>query len=897
MDASAHGHPGERRWLAPALLPLGLFVALVWGLNVQDLPWSWSVPWIPSLGIELAFRIDALSAQMLALITGVGTLIFVYAAGYMAHDSRRGRLFAVLSLFMLAMIGAVSADHIIVLFLFWELTSVTSFLLVGFNHEDAKARESARQAMLITLGGGLALLAGLLLLAQITGSWVLSGIVQAMPAHTADPRLSWAIVLVLLGAFTKSAQFPFHFWLPNAMSAPTPVSAYLHSATMVKLGIYLMARLDPAFNELLLWESLLIGVGTVTAVWAAVLALRERDLKRILARSTVSALGTLTLLIGLPSSQAGLAVITFLFAHALYKAPLFMVAGNIDHATGTRVIDKLMGLRRVMPWTALAAVLAGLSMAGLPLAFGFVAKGFIADAKAEADLFVMIGYALVLVNAVAAAVAGVAAIRVFWGPPAGSLAKVREVPFSMLLPPLLLTLVGIEFELFPHLADPLLLAAAQVISPGLDASADYAGVAMKQLLTASAITLLTGLFLFLAWDRIHKQLSEVHWLDRWGPEADYQRFLQGLSRLAAWHARIMQPGRLDIYLRLLLAGGGLMAVYALWQVDLELAIDFEWHAHGWAWLVALTLMVVGALAATLMRKRIAVLMACGLIGYASALLFLFAGAPDLAFTQFSVETVLVVVAAALLPAFALQPATATASPGATVFRLLLAASAGIVSLLILLNFSNTPVDTTLARWFGDNSLSQAMGRNVVNVIIVDFRALDTLGEILVVVFALLAAQPLLQPARDSGLHARLRETSPLLMLLAKPLYLLILAVALWILLRGHNEPGGGFIAGLAAVTASSLLAILVDTRQALRWQLLTPVSMALIGVALAIAAGVIGAMWGPGFLRHLWFGGLSSVMLFDLGVMLAVWGALTGYVYGLLDDPLRLSDDHSRVKS
>jgi multicomponent Na+:H+ antiporter subunit A len=337
MHAPTHlehhdGHAGL--WVA--LLPLALFSGLAWGLLHFELPWRADLAWVPSLGVSLAFRVDGLSAQMLALITGIGTLVFVYASGYLAHEARRGRLLGVLLLFMLAMIGAVTADNLIVLFLFWEL-----ILLVGFKHDDVHARAAARQALLVTLGGGLALLGGFVLLAHIAGTWSLSGVLAAGPVLFSDPLLPLAVVLVMIGAFTKSAQFPFHFWLPNAMSAPTPVSAYLHSATMVKLGIYLLARFDAAFNHLALWEASLTVVGTITAVWGAVLALRERDLKRILARTTVSALGTLTLLIGLPTPGAGLAVAAFLFAHALYKAPLFMVAGNIDHTPPARAASTI----------------------------------------------------------------------------------------------------------------------------------------------------------------------------------------------------------------------------------------------------------------------------------------------------------------------------------------------------------------------------------------------------------------------------------------------------------------------------------------------------------------------------------------------------------------------------
>jgi multicomponent Na+:H+ antiporter subunit A len=745
----SHQHAAGPSYLWAALLPLTAFLALVWGLGQHALPWSLTLDWAPSLGLAAAFRVDGLTAQMLALITGIGTLIFIYANGYLAHEPRRGRLFGMLLLFMLAMIGAVTADNLILLFLFWELTSLTSFLLVGWKHEDAQARAAARQALLITLGGGLALLGGLILLAQIAGVWTLSGIVAAGPALHADPRLPAALVLIMLGAFTKSAQFPFHFWLPNAMSAPTPVSAYLHSATLVKLGIYLLARLDPAFNDLPLWEFSLIGIGTLTAVWAAVLALRERDLKRILAFTTLSALGTLVLLVGLPSPGAGLAVAAFMFAHAMYKAPLFMVAGNIDHATGTRSIDHLMGLRRFMPWTAAVAVLAGLSMAGLPMSFGFVAKEVIASAKAESDVLSLISYATVLVNATAVAVAGVAAIRVFWGPPAAPRGQVHEVPWSMRLPPLLLVLIALEFEFLPNLADPFLVAAAQSISPGLGALQATITYTFDGTLTALEITLGIGLLLFLTWDRLHAVLSQVHWLDRIGPAASYDYLLHAIPRLAAWQTRHLQTGRLSHYLRqtlaaLLLMGAGL-AILSGATLDLDWPTLLAWPSVAWAWALACLLILTGAVSALFLRQRIAVLMASGLVGYGSAVLFLFAGAPDLAFTQFAVETVLVVIAASVLPY--LPAPQALPGPGKPL-NIVLALAAGLATFLLLAHLAGLPENTELAAWFAAHSLPEAHGRNVVNVIIVDFRAFDTLGEIAVLAFSLLAALPLLAGLRQ-----------------------------------------------------------------------------------------------------------------------------------------------------
>ncbi len=740
-DATAEAH---RDWLWLSLFPLALFAILSWGLASAPLPWQLRLEWVPSLDIGLDWTIDALSAQFLVLITGIGTMVFVYASGYLSHTPHAGRFFGVMLLFMAAMIGAVSADHMLVLFVCWELTSLTSFFLVGFNHTSEQARASARQALFITLGGGLALLAGLILLSQIAGTWSLQVIIASGPQIIDDPRLPAALILIFIGCFTKSAQFPFHFWLPNAMSAPTPASAYLHSATMVKLGIYLLARLDPAFNDLLLWEITLISVGTITAVWAAVLALRERDLKRILARSTVSALGTLVLLIGLPNEQAAVAVVAFLFAHALYKAPLFFVAGNIDHATGTRSIDHLMGLRRYMPFTTVAAVLAGLSMAGLPLSFGYLAKGVVSAAKSEIDLVITVSYALLFVNAVAVAVAAVAAIRVFWGPVDRGFEKVREVSWRMLLPPLLIALIGLEFEFLPTIADPLLIEAARVIAPGSNIDQLVADYPTATLLTATEVTLLVGLLLFLFWERLHRMLSGMAHLDRIGPGAQFDHLLNGLSRVAARHTKALQHGDLAGYMRFTIAVIVVICVFTWLSVHPQRltfdALAWNGEEHIWALAAAAVLVIAGALAAPFLHDRLALLMAIGVVGYGSAVFFLFAGAPDVAFTQLMVETVLVVVAAAVLSHYGAP----VRHPEPRLLNAAIAIAAGIGTFLLLIHLFSLPADTALAEWFAEHSLTEAYGRNVVNVVLVDFRAFDTFGEIAVVAFSALAAWPLLR---------------------------------------------------------------------------------------------------------------------------------------------------------
>ena len=746
----SHTHtvePAYKDWLWLVSLPLALFGFLLWKLSQTPLPWQLQFAWVPSLGLGFDFFIDGLSAQFLILITGIGAMVFVYASGYMAHDKQAGRFYKLLILFMAAMIGAVSADHMLVLFLCWELTSLISFFLVGFKYTDEQARASARSALFVTLGGGLALLAGLILLSEIAGSWSLQRVIAVGPAIIDDPRLPAALTLLFIGCFTKSAQFPFHFWLPNAMTAPTPASAYLHSATMVKLGVYLLARLDPAFNELPLWEITLISIGTITAVWAAVLALRERDLKRILARSTVSALGTMVLLIGLPSESSSLAVVAFLYAHALYKAPLFFVAGSIDHATGTRSIDHLRGLRRQMPFTAVAALIASLSMAGLPLSFGYVAKGVASAAKAETDLQLLVSYGLLMVNAIAVAVAAVAAIRVFWGPPNPAFEKVKEVSWRMVLPPLTIAIIALEFEFIPTLADPVLIEAARSISASKDFITQLAAHPTDTMLSVAEATLLIGVLLYVFWEKLHRYLERFSQLDRYGCAAIFDRSLTGLTRVAAWHTKALQHGELDGYMRITLVAILLIAAGAWYAVGPDglpmLGAVSGAHEHAWALGAAAVLIIAGALAAPFIHNRMALLMAIGLVGYGSAVLFLFAGAPDVAFTQFMVETVLVVVAVTVLSRYGVP--TRYKEPWIRNAAIALAAGAG--TFVLLLQMFSLPADMTVPQWYAEHSLTKAYGQNVVNVILVDFRALDTFGEIVVVAFSALAAWPILRRIR------------------------------------------------------------------------------------------------------------------------------------------------------
>ena len=748
--------PPTSRLAALALLPATLFV-LAWQALDGGFEARWS--WIPSLGLDFGILVDGLALQFIALITGVGTAVFIYGAGYLAGDPKRTRIFGLLVAFMVAMLGCVTSTSLLSLFIFWELTSVISFLLVGTKHEYEKTRKSAQQALIVTGAGGLSMLAGVLLLGHIAGTYDIPELL-ASSEDWIDHRLVPAALLCLFaGAFTKSAQFPFHFWLPNAMAAPTPVSAYLHSATMVKLGIYLLARLHPAFGDHPLWQGTLIGVGGFTSAWAMVLAVKERDLKRILAWSTVSALGTLVMVIGLPGPGAATAAATFLLAHALYKAPLFFVAGNVDIAAGTRDIDKLAALGRRMPYTAFAALMAGASMSGLPLSYGFVAKDIIKLAKSQADVLSIVAWSGVFVGAASVAAAGVAAIRVFWHSGGRPLPEdIHEVPWSMRLPPLAIAGAGIVFGLAPWLAEPLLARSAAAMHTLADGAAfdihpDAPGW------KALAMTLVLGLGMFALWDPLHRALSRFDFPKPLTAAYAYEVFVKTIPKAAAATLRLIQHGRTRLYAQLSVAFLVLGLVWVLTLLEVP-----RWPAYDHpplAIMGATAALVAASITVCVVENRFLLLLAGGLVGLACAFIFLFGGAPDVAFTQLTVEVALVVVIASVLlrvrrvgvdgevcpddaPAPECEPrfdffnwprALVSLATGVTVAALMLAAVMG-------------PFDPALPEFFAEHSVPTAYGHNVVNVILVDFRAFDTFGEVCVLLFAFLALIPLFRVLRS-----------------------------------------------------------------------------------------------------------------------------------------------------
>ena len=735
---------------AIGILPVALAALLfVWFLTflgpVSDgevLRFAWD--WVPSLGISLSFWVDGLSLTFALLISGIGSLVLLYSNTYLAGHPQFARFTLFLTSFMLAMLGLVLADNLIALFVFWELTTITSYLLIGFGHETAKGRRSALQALFVTGAGALALLAGFILLGFTAGSFELSEILQKGDEIKAHALYLPILILILAGTFTKSAQFPFHFWLPNAMAAPTPVSAFLHSATMVKAGVYLMARVHPAFSGTDVWLWTLTIAGAFTAVFASVLALRQSDLKQALAYTTLMALGTLTLFLGQESGYAMTAFATFLIVHSLYKAALFLIVGCVDHGTGTREAEILGGLARAMPITAGAAALAAMSMAGFPPFLGFIGKELkYAGALAVGSEPLLVAGAMVLANALMLAVAGVVAFRPFWRKAGGEMPRTpHEAPWPMLVGPVILAALGALFGLVPDLLQFSLIdpTVASLLGSTEDAKELklWAGVNLPLIL--SIVTVALGILLYATHRPLRAMLVRA---DAAAPNFDrgWDRFLEGLKAFAAWQTRVIQPGILRRYIFVTFAtvlaavGGTMIARGVLPEMP-----DFS--QVSWKNVALMLLIVIGALITTVTSSRIAAMAALGVVGIGVAMIFIVFGAPDVAITQLMVETLVVVlVAVALLRLPVLDP------KGTTDHRpkdAVLALGVGAVVTLVLLTVLDTPLDRRLTDFFETASWPEAFGRNIVNVILVDFRALDTFGEIAVVVIAALSAYALLR---------------------------------------------------------------------------------------------------------------------------------------------------------
>jgi multicomponent K+:H+ antiporter subunit A len=869
-----------------------------------------SVEWLPALGMDLGLRMDGLAWMFVLLIGGIGALVVLYAAWYLDPDdphSPGGRFFVFLLLFMGAMLGVVLADNLILLVLFWELTSLASFLLIGYWHgrDDVgrDAREGARMALAITGSGGLCLLAGALLLGHIAGSMELDVVLASGDYIRAHALYEVALVLVLLGAFTKSAQFPFHFWLPHAMAAPTPVSAYLHSATMVKCGVFLLARLYPALGGSEPWFWIVTSVGLTTMLLGAYIAIFQHDLKGLLAYSTISHLGLITLLFGLSEPLAVVAGVFHILNHAVFKAGLFMSAGIIDHECGTRDLRRINGLMKLMPFTATLGIVAALSMAGVPLFNGFLSKEmFFAETLAK-DSYQAMEWLLPAGATLAGALSVAYSLRFihdtfFNGEPVDLPKVPHEAPFFMRLPVMLLVLLCVAVGLAPALvAGPLLAVAAQAAlhgAPGPALPAYHLAIwhGFNGALLMSAIATGVGVVLYVALQRGLK-LHRVSRLPGWAVAGGRELFaLLQSGGVATARALVgaLQDGRLQRYLLLLvlmaLAAGAAPFVLS-WGPSAEPA---ALHLQGLN-LLALLLGLLGSAAALgtalLYRQRLVAVLLMGAAGLVVCLVFVGLSAPDLALTQLLVEVVSVVL---LTLALKWLPGESPPEQRARWRQwrdavLALAAGLGVAALVWMVL---TRPGQSVSDFFFATTLPLGGGANTVNVIIVDYRGFDTLGEITVLGIAALTLHALLAgwvpPAPPTPVTAG--QAHPLMLQRVARLVLpFVVLISVFLYLRGHNLPGGGFIAGL--VLAIGLVLMQVAHGQVwvhARSPLLAGDFRAWIGwgLALATATGLGSWLFAAPFLTttydYPWLPGVGGVPLasasaFDLGVYLVVVGA------------------------
>lgn len=733
-----------------ALLPLCIFVYfcmqvphVLGGNNIYK-----TISWVPELGIDLVFHLDGLSLLFALLISFFGFLIMIYAYGYLENHPLLGRFYLYLTLFMTAMLGVVTADNIFCLFLFWELTSISSYLLIGFNQDQKESRTSAWQALIVTGAGGIALMGGLLLLSLTTGNNTFSDMVQDNSHYASHTLYLPALLLILLGCFTKSAQFPFHFWLPNAMAAPTPVSAYLHSATMVKAGIYLLARLSPVLGGTDEWLTILTTVGGATAVLGALLALQHTDLKAILAYTTISALGLMVMMLGVGSTLAVEAMLVFLLAHALYKGTLFLVAGAVDHSTGTRKISALQGLGSSMKYTAVAATLAALSMAGVIFFFGFIGKELLYEAALESSAFnwLLLGINI-LTGVVFVAVATMMSYRLFWYKTSQSTPLLHHVTPYLYLPPLLLGLIGLTFGLVANiLPAPVLERAAFSIIPGHDIEVELSlWHGFTPVLGLSLLTLLLGYLLYRNIHGLHRSAHKWNGLYRYGPNNLYHKGFKGFLKGAKRFINLVQNGYLRNYvIYIVLFFCGLM-LFVLWRdalvVNLRLRAPILDEIRIYE-LVLFVLVIAALLFILGTRSRLTSIVVMGLVGYSAALFYVLYGAPDVAATQLLIETLTVVIFVLLLHKL---PAFWYVSHQFRKYKFIfISILFGSVMTYTMLLVQQNAVDSELKEFYGKASYLEAHGKNIVNVILVDFRGIDTLGEITVLAVAVLGIFALLR---------------------------------------------------------------------------------------------------------------------------------------------------------
>jgi multicomponent Na+:H+ antiporter subunit A len=726
-----------------AILPLSLFIwfasflftGLEGGVNTH-------IEW--AFGAGLSFKLDGLSLIFALLITGIGALVFAYSASYMKGNPYLDRFYAYLSTFMAAMLGVVLAANALTLFIFWELTSISSFFLIGFKNKDEASRKSALIALAVTGFGGFALLAAMLLMGAVSGTYSIEAMLLQPEVFASSPYITLILVLIFFAAFTKSAQFPFHFWLPGAMKAPTPVSTYLHSATMVKAGIYLLFRFSPAFADFDLWRNTLMIAGGITMLYGAVHSLFRTDLKSILAYTTISALGTLTFLIGIGTRESIIAALVFVVVHALYKAAMFLVAGIIDHQTHTRDVTLLAGLGKAMPLVAAASLVAALSGAGIPITFGFIGKDLIYEATLhQGDWSTWLTIIALLTNIMVGIAGFIAAIKPFAGRLPDALQSTKSPGFALWFAPVLLAVLSLVLGVSPGFLDHSLLI------PALSAlQFDTQGVYLKMwhgintVFWLSMVTIAGSVIIYLI-AKPFKYFSGIPArLDMLAPQSLVLGSAQGFTQITTMWNRAFQSGYLRYYILI-----SVTTVFALaaavhlpgfhWRLDMSMISSvtvYEW--------VLVFIMVGGVFFTVFTNSRLAAVASMGVIGYAMCLIFVIYGAPDLAMTQFTIDTLTVILFVLVLyklPKYLKLTRTRSKIRDGVVSIVF-----GTLMTAVVLDVLSLSRPVYVSSYYADNAYLLAKGKNIVNVILVDFRGIDTFMEIVVLAVSAVGVYGLLK---------------------------------------------------------------------------------------------------------------------------------------------------------
>ena len=707
--------------------------------------------WASELHLSLALRLDGLSLFFGLIIVGIGSAVALYTAGYLENNPRQGYFYSILFLFMTSMLGLVLADNLLTLFSFWELTTVTSYLLVGFNGNSDEAQKGARQALVITSFGGLALLGGLILLGQAAGTYTISELLT-IPDLTTHAGYPTALTLILLGAFTKSAQFPFHFWLPGAMAAPTPASAYLHSATMVKAGIFLLARLHPALSHSPLWFWSLLIFGGLTMILGAATALRFHDLKRILAYATISLLGMLVMLLAFEGKYAYLAVLVGILAHALYKGPLFMIAGIIDHATGTRDIRRLSGLWSSMPAVGVVTLLAACSMAGFPPLMGFVAKEAALETLhhyADHDLL-WLGWLGLGMIALTGALYVAYSMKLIWEPffrqqPVSKPAHVHHAPsFTFILPPLVLVLIGTILPFMLPTLDPLLSAAASSIAGETIHvhAAIWHGFTIPLLMSTLAIA--GGIAIFWVRQPIQDALARLP--AGFDGALNFQKIYDGSFAATEWITHRIQSTTLSAQSSIVLLSAVALVAYALSHLNIaDLGIQWDDVPPFYEVIISL-LAIISAIVTVRAATRLNAIISIGVVGITVTLIFINYAAPDLALTQLVIDILTVILL--ILVFYRIPPDELPSRTWLLHIRnWTISILVGLSGFVMVLVGASDPFAPSISDYFSLNAIPGGHGANIVNVILVDFRAYDTLGEITVLAIAAVGGYGLLRASR------------------------------------------------------------------------------------------------------------------------------------------------------